>query len=99
MVFLHLNGFVCCNTHKFIDVFPHIFIVALAGIALLGTISHNIAIAFAQIEEREAALFTFYVGASGIQFFGIGSAFWGLVVGIIVFLLKFKAQKLIKKRS
>ena len=59
--FLHLNGFVCCNTHKFIDVFPHIFIVALAGIALLGTISHNIAIAFAQIEEREAALFTFYV--------------------------------------
>lgn len=41
--------------------FPHIFIVALAGIALLGTISHNIAIAFAQIEEREAALFTFYV--------------------------------------
>ena len=94
--FLHLNGFVCCNTHKFIDVFPHIFIVALAGIALLGTISHNIAIAFAQIEEREAALFTFLCSASGIQFFGIGSAFWGLVVGIIVFVLKFKAQKLIK---
>lgn len=54
--------------------FPHIFIVALAGIALLGTISHNIALAFGPVEDREAALFTFLCSASGIQFwywFGI----------------------------
>ncbi|WP_228149512.1 benzoate/H(+) symporter BenE family transporter, partial [Acinetobacter baumannii] len=71
-----------------------IFIVALAGIALLGTISHNIALAFGPVEDREAALFTFLCSASGIQFFGVGSAFWGLIVGIVVFIvLKFKAKK------
>lgn len=92
--FYILMGLFAATLTSLLMSFPHIFIVALAGIALLGTISHNIAIAFAQIEEREAALFTFLCSASGIQFFGIGSAFWGLVVGIIVFVvLKFKAQK------
>lgn len=64
--------------------FPHIFIVALAGIALLGTIGHNIAIAFHDIKEREAALMTFLFSASSVQFFGIGSAFWGLLFGLLV---------------
>jgi benzoate membrane transport protein len=40
---------------------------------------------FGPVEDREAALFTFLCSASGIQFFGVGSAFWGLVVGIVVF--------------
>ena len=73
--------------------FPHLFIVALAGIALFGTISHNIAIAFHEVSDREAALLTFLFSASGVQFFGIGSAFWGLLFGFVVLaILKFKAQ-------
>ena len=64
--------------------FPHLFIVALAGIALFGTISHNIAVAFNDVKDREAALLTFLFSASGVQFFGIGSAFWGLIFGILV---------------
>lgn len=64
--------------------FPKIFIIALAGIALFGTISHNIAIAFKEPQDREPALLTFLMSASGVQFFGIGSAFWGLLLGIIV---------------
>ena len=64
--------------------FPAVFITALAGIALLGTISHNIAIAFHEASGREAALLTFLFSASGIQFFGIGSAFWGLIFGFAV---------------
>ena len=77
--------------------FPHIFIVALAGIALFGTISHNIAIAFHDVNEREAALMTFLFCASGIQFFGIGSAFWGLLFGFAVsFIFKFKNKSKIK---
>ena len=71
--------------------FPKLFIVALAGIALFGTISHNIAIAFQDVADREAALLTFLFCASGVQFFGIGSAFWGLLFGFLVsFILKFK---------
>ena len=64
--------------------FPKIFIIALAGIALFGTISHNIAIAFKEPQDREPALLTFLMSASGVQFFGIGSAFWGLLLGIVV---------------
>ncbi|MDC4476254.1 benzoate/H(+) symporter BenE family transporter [Acinetobacter baumannii] len=92
--FYVLMGLFAATLTSLLMSFPHIFIVALAGIALLGTISHNIALAFGPVEDREAALFTFLCSASGIQFFGVGSAFWGLVVGIVVFIvLKFKAKK------
>ena len=30
---------------------------------------------------------TFLLSASGIQFWGIGSAFWGLVCGVVVLLV------------
>ena len=71
--------------------FHKLFIIVLAGIALFGTISHNIAIAFQDVADREAALLTFLFCASGVQFFGIGSAFWGLLFGFLVsFILKFK---------
>ena len=71
--------------------FPKLFIIVLAGIALFGTISHNIAIAFQDVADREAALLTFLFCASGVQFFGIGSALWGLLFGFLVsFILKFK---------
>jgi benzoate membrane transport protein len=34
--------------------------------------------------QREAALLTFLVTASGLSLWGVGSAFWGLVVGVLV---------------
>lgn len=64
--------------------FPGVFITSLAAIALFGTIGHNISLAFEKIEQREAALMTFLFSASGVQFLGIGSAFWGLVFGCVV---------------
>ena len=74
--------------------FPQIFITALAGIALFATIGHNISIAFSKADERDAALMTFLFTASGIQFFSIGSAFWGLLFGFAVYhIMKFKTQK------
>ena len=33
--------------------------------------------------QREPALVTFLVTASGVSLFGIGSAFWGLVAGAL----------------
>ncbi|MFT4021176.1 MAG: benzoate/H(+) symporter BenE family transporter [Acinetobacter sp.] len=73
--------------------FPQVFIITLAGIALFGTISHNIAIAFQEPPDREAALLTFLFSASGVQLLGIGSAFWGLLLGIVVSLiLKYKPK-------
>ncbi len=89
--FYILMGIFAATLTSFLMSFPVIFITALAGIALLGTISHNIAIAFHDAAGREAALLTFLFSASGIQFFGIGSAFWGLIFGFAVhFILKLR---------
>lgn len=92
--FYILMGLFAATLTSLLMSFPHLFIVALAGIALFGTISHNIAIAFHEVKDREAALLTFLFSASGVQFFGIGSAFWGLLFGFAVsFILNFKLKK------
>jgi benzoate membrane transport protein len=61
--------------------FPHELVAAIAGLALIGTIGNGLAAALASEREREAALITFLVTASGVTLVGIGSAFWGLVAG------------------
>ncbi len=91
--FYILVGLFAATLTSLLMSFPQVFITALAGIALFGTIGHNIALAFHDIEEREATLMTFLFSASGVQFLGIGSAFWGLIFGIIVMLVfKFKTK-------
>ena len=62
--------------------FPKELILAIAGLALLGTIGSGLAAALGNEGEREPALLTFLVTASGIALAGIGSAFWGLLVGL-----------------
>lgn len=61
--------------------FPKELVLAIAGLALLGTIGSGLAAALTHEKEREPALITFLVTASGVTLFGIGSAFWGLVAG------------------
>jgi benzoate membrane transport protein len=64
--------------------FPHELVAAIAGLALIGTIGNGLSAAMAAEREREAALVTFLVTASGVTLAGIGSAFWGLVAGVLV---------------
>ncbi|NHB58589.1 benzoate/H(+) symporter BenE family transporter [Acinetobacter sp. 194] len=85
--FYILTGLFATTLTTFLMSFPTVFMIALAGIALFATIGHNIAQAFSQTHEREAALMTFLFSASGVQFFGIGSAFWGLLFGFAVYLI------------
>ena len=59
----------------------------LAGLALLGTLGGSLFQALNAERERDAALVTFLVTASGITLAGIGSAFWGLVLGGVSFAL------------
>lgn len=63
--------------------FPRELIVALAGLALMGTIGNGLATAVNEEKNREAAIITFLITASGLSMFGIGSAFWGLVGGVV----------------
>ncbi|MCX7115603.1 MAG: benzoate/H(+) symporter BenE family transporter [Gammaproteobacteria bacterium] len=62
--------------------FPKELIVALVGIALLGTIASSLKGALEEETHREPALITILVSASGISLFGVGAACWGLFAGI-----------------
>lgn len=55
--------------------------MAIAGLALLGSIGGGLLAALQQDSSREAALITFLVTLSGVVIAGIGSAFWGVVAG------------------
>ena len=61
--------------------FPKELVVAIAGLALLGTIGNGLASALRDEPHREAALITFLVTLSGVVIAGVGSAFWGVVAG------------------
>jgi benzoate membrane transport protein len=64
--------------------FPKELVLAVAGFALLGTIGGGLATAMKEDGTREAALVTFLVTLSGLTLWGVGSAFWGVVAGVIV---------------
>ncbi|MEE4022049.1 benzoate/H(+) symporter BenE family transporter [Gordonia sp. PKS22-38] len=61
---------------------PGGLVEAVAGLALLGTFAAALMGAFAAVETRIPAALTFVAAASGLTFFGIGGAFWGLVIGV-----------------
>ena len=63
--------------------FPKELIAAIAGLALLSTISAGLASALGDEKHREAAIITFLVTLSGVVIAGIGSAFWGVVAGTL----------------
>ncbi len=63
--------------------FPRELVVAIAGLALLGSIGGGLAVALKEESHREAALITFLVTLSGVSLGGIGSAFWGVLAGAL----------------
>lgn len=67
--------------------FPRELVAAIAGLALIGTIGNGLALALTNERDREPALITFLVAASGVTLFGIGSAFWGLIAGSLTLLV------------
>jgi benzoate membrane transport protein len=80
-------GLLCGAATQFIAVSPPLLIEAVAGLALLGAFGTAIMNAVSAPEHREAAVITFVVTASGIAFFGISGAFWGLLAGGAMMLL------------
>ena len=64
---------------------PLSWIQTLAGLALLGTIGGSLSQALHHETERDAAVVTFLVTASGVTLAGVGSAFWGLIAGGICY--------------
>ena len=84
------NGVIYCVVGVFgaavaglMAAFPRELVIAVAGLALLGTIGSGLASALKEEPYREAALITFLVTLSGVELLGVGSAFWGVVGGAI----------------
>jgi benzoate membrane transport protein len=71
-----------------LQAFPRELVLALAGLALLGTIAGGLASALHSEKHRDAAILTFLVTLSGITLLGIGSAFWGVVAGAVALLVQ-----------
>lgn len=78
-----LVGILGATVTALLHAFPVALIQAIAGLALLGTVSQGLVSALADGADREAAMITFVVTASGMTLWGIGSAFWGLVLGLL----------------
>ena len=66
---------------RFFLALPSAVIASLAGLALVPALLSSLETMLARHEHRDAAVLTFLATASGLALYGLGSAFWGLVVG------------------
>ncbi len=89
-------GFTAGVAVLLITLVPSLLIEAIAGLALLGSFSSAIYAALSNINQRESAAITFLFAGSGLAFMGIGGAFWGLLIGGLMY---FVAQSRHKKIS
>jgi benzoate membrane transport protein len=72
----------------FIALSSPVLITAVAGIALFGALASSLAGAAAEPADRDAAMVTFLLAASGLHLWGIGGAFWGLLAGGMVLVIQ-----------
>ncbi len=86
-VFYLLLGIFGATLVSVFTAFPAALIAALAGLALLSAIGAALHGAMSVPADREAALITFLVTASGMSLLGLSAAFWGLIFGIVAHLL------------
>lgn len=87
-IFFCLGGVFAGSIVETLVQLPSALIALLAGLALLQPILKFTG-AMLNSDSAQAGLLTFMFTASGVSLFGIGSAFWGVVIGIAVhFLVK-----------
>lgn len=93
-VFFCLGGVFAGSIVEILVLLPSALIALLAGLALLSPILRFTGAMLAS-DDVQAGLLTFMFTASGVSLFGIGAAFWGVVVGLAVHFLTKAAQKLL----
>jgi benzoate membrane transport protein len=95
-IFYLLGGLFASSIVLVFSLLPKELIAALAGLALIGAISANIAVAMKDDSQRESALITFLATASGMHFLGLSSVFWGICIGMVAhYVLTKKSSKLV----
>ncbi|POR66432.1 benzoate/H(+) symporter BenE family transporter [Pseudomonas syringae] len=86
-IFYAIAGIFGATLAGLFSAFPKELMLSIAALALLGSIINGLTVAMAEPREREPALITFMVTASGLTLFSIGSAFWGIVAGLLTLLI------------
>jgi benzoate membrane transport protein len=82
MAFWMLLAILGASCVALLAVLPPQLVAVIVGLALLGALLGSLGGAMHDESLRYPALLTFAVTASGVSFFGIGAAFWGLVAGL-----------------
>lgn len=86
-VFYLIGGTFAASIVTLFAAFPKELIAALAGLALIGAIVSNIRLMSEDGSHAEPAVITFLATASGMTLFGLGAAFWGVVIGMAAYWL------------
>ena len=82
-IFYLIGGIFSITIVTMIMGLPKELIAVLAGLALISAIANSLLNTVADEEHREASVITFLAVASGMSFAGIGSAFWGVIIGML----------------
>ena len=82
-VFYGIAGIFGATLASLFAALPAALILSIAALALFASIIGGLTQAMSEPNEREAALITFLVTASGMTLAGVGSAFWGIVAGLL----------------
>ncbi len=86
--YLILYGLIGLMAASFVHVLgalPKELVTAIAGLALFSPLMGGVIAMMKEPRDIESALITFLVTASGLTAMGVGSAFWGLVAGLVLF--------------
>ncbi|NJM30023.1 MAG: benzoate/H(+) symporter BenE family transporter [Rhizobiales bacterium] len=85
LVLYTLVGLTAASFVQILGGLPAPLITAIAGLALFAPLMGGVIAMLKEMRDIESALVTFLVTASGVQIAGVGSAFWGLVAGLLLF--------------
>ncbi len=85
LVLYGLIGLMAASFVHILGALPKDVITAIAGLALFSPLMGGITAMMKEPRDIESALVTFLVTASGLTIMGVGSAFWGLVAGLVLF--------------
>ena len=95
IVLYGLIGLMAASFVHVLGALPKDLVTAIAGLALFSPLMGGVTAMMKEPRDIESALVTFLVTASGLTVAGVGSAFWGLVAGLVLF----GARHLIRRRN
>lgn len=79
-------GIFCTAFGSLFSMFPKEMIAVLTGAALFNTITASLVHIGSHTDQKDSAMLVFFITASGLVLFGIGSAFWGILVGSLYYM-------------